>query len=144
MVSETPEELQRQMARLRSEAREDVENVIDRAEELIDWRYYVRRHPWACLAAGVAVGYLLVPPRRQIISPDADTLLELASRHKLVVETSPRSTPRTRVVSGLLGLAGRFVLREAMALASRKVADLVERNGVDRNGAPAPHEESHA
>ena len=66
------------------------------------------------------------------------TLLALAKKHKLVVETRPTATPRTSLLSGVLGLASRFVLREAMTLASRKVAEFV-----DRNGASANHEESN-
>lgn len=56
-----PETLRLRMREIRDELQSDVDGVVDRAGELADWRYYVRKHPWASVAVAAAVGYWLVP-----------------------------------------------------------------------------------
>lgn len=125
-VQQTPGELQRQMAQLRSDVQVDVGEVIDRAEELTDWRYYVERHPWICVSAAAVIGYLLVPPRYEIVSPDAKTLLKLAERNRLVVEANPDPVPRGGLLGRVLGTAGRLLIREALSYAGRRVGQAFE------------------
>lgn len=57
--------IRREMTQIRSDIRENVTEIVGTARSMTDWRYYVRRHPWALLAAGGAVGYLIVPRRRE-------------------------------------------------------------------------------
>jgi hypothetical protein len=58
-------EIQRRMAQVRHELHEDVREAVKGAQELTDWRSQVRNHPWLALGAAVAVGYLIVPRRRE-------------------------------------------------------------------------------
>ena len=46
-VSTTPaaEEIQRQMRSVRSELRDDVQDIVESARVMTDWQYYVRSYP---------------------------------------------------------------------------------------------------
>jgi hypothetical protein len=82
---------------LRGQLDNDVEEVVDSAKEFTDWRTYVRSYPWACVGVAAAIGYLVVPSRVELESPDVDTLLELAKRtNSLSRPTRPPKTGRAR------------------------------------------------
>jgi hypothetical protein len=100
----TADALQRQMQQVRAEMREDVQEMVASARHMADWTYYVRTYPWVCVGAAAAIGYLIVPARRQPpIKPDAKDLLELARQQKIVVKVEePRHSP------GLLGTLVRM------------------------------------
>jgi hypothetical protein len=63
MTDSHVEQIAQEMRTVRDELRDDVQSVVGRARTLSDWRHYVRSHPWLFIAAGVAVGFLLVPSR---------------------------------------------------------------------------------
>ena len=62
-------EIQRRMAQVRRELHEEVREAVKGAQSLTDWRSQVRHHPWLALGAAAAVGYLIVPRRRQEPAP---------------------------------------------------------------------------
>jgi hypothetical protein len=126
-MRETPEELQRRMARLRSEMGQDVESVFDTAEELTDWKHYVRRYPWIAVTAAAAVGYLVVPARRTAGDADLDAFLKRAQRYGLVVERD--STERGAQggwMRTVMGVAGPIVTRALVTYAGRKLGDYLD------------------
>lgn len=55
--------IRQRMKEVRQELDEDVQEIVEGARDLRDWRSYVRSYPWVCLGAAVAVGYLIVPRR---------------------------------------------------------------------------------
>ncbi|WP_435008153.1 hypothetical protein P12x_005428 [Tundrisphaera lichenicola] len=55
------------MAQIRRELHEDVRGVVEGAEAATDWRRYVRNYPMASIGLALAVGYLVVPRRRQTV-----------------------------------------------------------------------------
>lgn len=122
-------EIQHQMAQLRGEVREDVEDIFDSARAYSDWRYYVNRHPWICVGAAVAVGYFLVPARVEIRSPDVATLKKLARQNRLVVEANPAAQPRRSLLASAGSLLGSLVVRQAMSFAGQKLAAYIEAGG---------------
>src|SRR5437667_12114685 len=81
------ENIQKQMRELRAELRDDVQDVVVSAHKMADIANYVRAYPWLCVGAAVAAGFLIVPQRATILKPDAEALIELARKHKLVVKT---------------------------------------------------------
>jgi hypothetical protein len=96
----TADALQRQMQQVRAEMREGVQEMVASARDMTDWTYYVRTYPWLCVGAAAAIGYLVVPARRQPpIKPDLRDLAELARQQKIVVKVEePKQGP------GLLGM----------------------------------------
>lgn len=109
------EEIQRQMAEIRCALHENVTGIVESARVMSDWRYYVRRYPLASAAAALALGYLVVPARLEVISPDADTLLKLARKNQLIVKEDPEGRPRGRILGPLFTLVASALVRGAMA-----------------------------
>ncbi|MEA2631568.1 MAG: hypothetical protein QOE66_1787, partial [Chloroflexota bacterium] len=64
------EEIRRQMAQIRRELHEDVQEVVAGAEAVADWRRYIRMYPWAAVGIATATGYLIVPKRRRSVPRD--------------------------------------------------------------------------
>jgi hypothetical protein len=58
-------EIQRRMAQIRRELHENVRDAVEGAQSLTDWRSHVRQHPWLTLGAATALGYFIVPKRRE-------------------------------------------------------------------------------
>src|SRR4029453_10502413 len=108
------------MRELRADLREDVHEVVVSAHKMADIGNYVKAYPWLCVGAALAAGFLIVPSRSVVIKPDAEGLVELARRHKLVVkmEETPRSKQRAGMLSQLLGMAASMILQRGAAVVS--------------------------
>jgi hypothetical protein len=115
------DEIRRQMQCARQRVRNEVEEVVQDAKQFADWRFYPRRFPWATLGVAAAVGYALIPRRLEILSPDVDTLQELARQHRLVVENKPAPSRKRGLLDAVLSLTGRALLRAGVAYASQYV-----------------------
>jgi len=113
------------MNQVRREIADDMEDVVESARQMTDWRSYVNRYPLACAGAAALVGFILVPKRVEVVSPDVNTLLRMAKRNKLVVQTNAKAQAKTGLVGTLAGLAGSALVRGAMHLASQQVGKAV-------------------
>lgn len=107
--------IQHDMAAMRREVQSDVGEIVEDARTLTDWRYYVQTYPWQCLAAAGAIGYLLVPKRLNVSSPDAKTLRELAAKNRLVVTPKSESRAQSGIGGTLLHLLANAAMRAAVA-----------------------------
>ena len=56
--------IRQRMEEVRCDLDQDVQEIVEGARDLRDWRSYVRTYPWVCVGAALAVGYLLVPRRQ--------------------------------------------------------------------------------
>ena len=121
------EDIQRQMHTVRSELREDVQEIVDNARVLGQWQYYVRNYPWLCLGAAAAAGYLLVPPRMHVIRPDADDLAKLVRQHQIALKTEVKPQPAPSLLGRLVGMAAGALLQGAVAVASGQMNQLMRR-----------------
>lgn len=120
MSTSTPnaDDIARQMRDVRTELREDVQEIVENSREMAHWQYYVRRYPWFCLGAATAVGYLLVPPRVQVIKPDPQFLAELVKQHQVQVKAEVQPQPGPTLMGRLVNLGAGMALQGAMAVAS--------------------------
>jgi hypothetical protein len=123
-MSSGAERIQHRMHDLRGQLDDNLEEVVDTAKELTDWRTYVRRYPWVCVGVAAAIGYWVVPSRVELESPDVDTLLELAKTNKLVVEANPAPRRREGIASTAFGFLLNAVGRSALAYLGQKVGEL--------------------
>ncbi len=128
--------VQRQMAQVREELTEDVQDLRARVENLKDWRTIVRKHPWAVLASAAAVGFLLVPKRPRIVYADAETLAKVAMQQPLKVEATEHKRPG--LLGGLLRSAGSTVFTGLMSVAGRQLGMIANQTVSRRMGATAP------
>jgi len=124
------ERLQFKMQRIRRHMDEDVDRLQADAAQLMDWKYYVRRHPLATMAAISAAGYFLIPtpspPAENRVYLDPDTSREVAERvEKLHRDDEPLTNLQETRQQGLLLTVGAMainaLLKAGMNYASQQL-----------------------
>lgn len=118
------EDIQRQMRQVRRELGEDVDEIVENARILTDWKHYVRTYPWVCLGVAAAAGFILVPSRTHIVRPDAKELAAWAKSQKLVIEPASQAKPRTSIVGTLGSMAANALLQGGLAVLRNYVTGL--------------------
>src|SRR5262249_7369598 len=106
---------------------------------MTDWTIYVKAYPWLCLGAAFALGFVVVPSRSVIVKPDAEGLMELARRNKLVVkmQDSPPQKKRGGLLNELLSLAAATLLQSGMKVVTTQISQSFQADGrPHRNGRP--------
>jgi len=125
------------MREVRAELREDVKELVGSAKELTDWGSYVRAYPWLCVGAAAALGFMIVPSRSVVVKPDAEGLIELAKRHKLVVKMEePKQQPQKKkrtLFADLMGMAAAALLQRGTAVLAQQVAQAFQQDGHARH-----------
>lgn len=129
-------EIRRRMRSIRGELSSDVRGITARARELADWKYHVRRHPWTAMAVTALAGYMFVPRRKEIISPDAATLAKLADQDRLVVERAPKAKSRGGFADMLIAPITAMLLRSAGNYVSMKFGEFVQSKAEQADDAP--------
>lgn len=124
-MSRSAERIRTDMQQLRCEIADDMEDVRESAREMTDWRSYVQRYPLVIVGAAAAAGYLLIPNRVGVVSPDIETLVKLAERNLSVVQEDAKSHAKTGLAATLLTLVGGAAVRAGVALAGRQLSKLV-------------------
>jgi hypothetical protein len=148
-MSEAPvadaDEIQRQMREVRSELRDDVQEIVANARVMADWHYYVRTYPWLCVGAAAAAGYLLVPARVTVVRPDRRDLAELIRQHQVAVKAEVKPNPSPGILGSLINLAAGAALQGAMAVASYQLDQIFKgwKTASNDNAGGSKHEESH-
>jgi hypothetical protein len=115
-VSDETKVIRQRMEVVRRDLDQDVQEIVEGARDLRDWRSYVKSYPWVCAGAALAVGYLIVPRHRVVMQPDAETLAELVKQSHLA--TTPRLTP--------IGMARGLLLRGVGNLLMQSVTSYVQ------------------
>jgi hypothetical protein len=136
------EEIRASMQQIRCNLDHDWTAMIQNARTMVDWRHYVKSHPWACVAAAAAVGFMLVPGRAGR-SRAAAGAKDSAAGHvrQAIAGTSPRESG---LVANLLGVLIAAVARSATVYLAGRVERLV---GTPRDAAsrrPATADDSRA
>jgi hypothetical protein len=111
------EEIRRRMAQIRRELHEDVKEVVEGAEEVTDWRRYVKLYPWAATGAAFATGYLIVPKRRRSVPRDVarqSDVAEVREELRQAREPEPEAKKRRKsLIGAALGMLAPLALRAA-------------------------------
>jgi hypothetical protein len=110
-------ELRDGMRCIRQQLPSDMDEIVNGARHLLDWKGAIRRHPWAAAGAAAVAGYLLVPKKQAAVGVDAETLAEALKSHQVRVEAG---TPRTGLLSTLAAAAGSLALRAGTQWAMRR------------------------
>jgi hypothetical protein len=114
--AESASAIQQQMRQVRRELGEDVQEIVDNARTMTDWKHYVRTYPWACVGVALAAGYFVVPSRPHLIRPDAQTLAQWAKDQKIVVEPQSQARPKSTLTGQLMGMAASALLQGGLAV----------------------------
>jgi hypothetical protein len=147
MISEpNPEDIERQMAEMRSALQQDVRVLASEARILADWRTHFRAHPWLFCGVAAALGFILVPRARKVYSVFAPpgpasgrpvsepAAAERANQHQLDGEASEKakiskvlfqmkepSTLNEGLVKPLLKMAAAILARESASFAMNRM-----------------------
>ena len=113
--------IRQRMEEVRCDLDEDVQEIVEGARDMGDWRSYVRRYPWVCLGAAAVAGYLIVPRRPW------ETLAGLANRGRLLASSQ---LPRQGSTGGLLlSLVSNLVMRGVSSYALQQAGRLFPTEG---------------
>lgn len=127
------DEIQREMRQIRVELRDNVQEIVSSAREIVDWQSYVKAYPWVCVGAAAFLGYLVVPSRTTVIRPDPEALRELTkSREMLEQQAKPKKT----LLGMVMGMVAASAAQAAMSVASHQVQHLL--NSLQQPPTPPP------
>lgn len=112
---ERADNIRRKMNSVRYELDEEVQQVKQSAHQLTDWRYYVRKHPWACLGVATAIGFLVVPRKRHAPSVDTKTIEKLIKKNQMVAKHQPQEQEKSSLVRGAFTFLSGLAFRTATA-----------------------------
>lgn len=123
MADDPAEDIRRRMAELRRELSSDVSEVGRNARVMTDWRFYVRRFPWAVAGVAAAAGYLLIPQKKElkVISPDPNALAEMFKKEQLKVQAPASKQESPGLVKSLLLMGLTFAAKAGMNYMGERV-----------------------
>jgi hypothetical protein len=127
------------MAQIRCDLHDDMQGMVENARTMSDWRYYARSYPWAWLGAATVLGYLVVPARTQIVSPDARELAKLAKRNQLVVQQKPEPHKRGGLTGTLFTLASNLIIRGVISYIGQKAGKTAGHTAAEAEERPLPN-----
>lgn len=131
------QQIRKTMAVIRRELDDDLDHVEQSARTLMDWRYYIKNYPWACVGVAAAIGYFVIPRRLEINSPDPKTLEKLARDRHLVVEQKPEAEAKGGLLGGAFSFISGLILKTAMAQVGAQLASLMQGPDQPANGKGA-------
>lgn len=115
--------IRQRMEEVRCELDEDLQDIVEGARGVGDWRSYVRAYPWVCLGAAAAVGYLIVPRHHRGIHLDTQkTQAALANQSRL--HATPPVPPTGGARNMILGLVSNLVMRGITAYVEQQAGKL--------------------
>jgi hypothetical protein len=133
-MSDSAEDIVSRMQHVRRDVGDDVRGIVETAKTLSDWRYHVKHHPWLCVSAAVALGFLIVPRRKRFPSEEAKELVALLKKYHVGVTAPP--SPSGGLLRTLVGLAAPTLARTAMTIAQNRFSNL-NASGFGRSGDEA-------
>jgi len=133
----TADELRSEMRRIRRDLGNDVEVLVEQAERLMDWRYYVNRYPWGLVGVAAFVGYYLVPQRNVTLPTDERTLEKLAERLPIVVQQKSEAK-KQGWLQGLLAAGAGLAMRAALNYASQQATKMFNQRMAEAHAVESP------
>ena len=116
------DEIQREMRQIRVELRDNVQEIVSSAREIVDWQSYVKAYPWLCVGAAAFAGYLVVPSRTTVIRPDPEALRELTKSRQMLEQ---QVKPKKSLLGMVMGMVAASAAQAAMSVASHQVQQLL-------------------
>lgn len=117
------DDIQRQMAEIRSQLHQDMREVVNVATTATDWRSYLRGHPWLAIGIAFSSGFLLVPRRSRpatlVVQPPA---VDVRDRQVTVKPEKPGRLPFLR---WFLGAITPIAVRAAQSYALSHVENFL-------------------
>lgn len=119
--------LRKQSSKLRKHLERDVDGLRNQAQELMDWKHYVRKYPVATIGAAVVLGYLLVPRRSPIVhvadlipAPPTEPV-HVESVAPAPPEPPPEQRPPAAPHHSMVAAVGEAILTSTLAFAGQRL-----------------------
>ena len=104
--------------------------------------FYIRKFPWATLAVAAAVGYILVPKKKQVISPDPEMLAELVRKQQVRLDSSQAAKSSQSMLQSLAVMGLTWAVRAGMSyITERLTAAAMNKKEKPQPSEPSPVEE---
>jgi hypothetical protein len=117
------DELLKAMREVRAEPCAEKQQRTVNAWENVDLTAYVRAHPWLCVGAALAAGFLVVPQRSPIIPPELNSLGTLADNDQSVKKANAAAQKHSHsLFTGLLDLAANSLLQGGLAVFTKQLS----------------------
>ncbi len=125
-VRNQADDIQRDMALIRSQLFQEMREVVDVVSTVADWHSYIRARPWLAIGVAFASGFLLAPrrgrPSTVIVQPPASGVLT-----PVPVPVPQAEKPRRlHLVRWVLGAVVPIAVRAAQTYALKHVESLLE------------------
>jgi hypothetical protein len=136
------DEIRRQMAEIRRQMHVDVTEVVETAEEVFDWKNFIRNAPWLWVGAAFAVGYFVVPRRRKpvpvvavpvpTVTPETQVVEPLVRTESAPVRKEEPWFSPWKLLGQAVGFAAPMALNFAKSYASALVEQFLQAQGPSR------------
>jgi hypothetical protein len=119
------ERIQFKMKRIRGHLDDDLQRIQEDASQLMDWKYYLRRHPFASVAAVAAAGFMLIPrskppaETRVYLDPDVSREVTAGVHEVRIEEGEPQVKQGMMMALGTLAL--NTLIKVGMNYATQQV-----------------------
>ncbi len=113
--------IRKRMAELRRELTCDARNVGRGARALANPLYYVRHFPWASAAVAAAIGYMLVPKKKQVINPDPEMLAELVRTRQIKLDTTKAASGTQDLLMNLVAVGLTWAVRAGLSYMGQRL-----------------------
>jgi hypothetical protein len=131
--SDPADRIRQQMRIIRREMGADVKDIVLSAQQLSDWRYYVRKYPWLCVGAAFGLGLFLAPNRRKAASIEK---LAAHMQNARLAGFSATGAPSQGLVQKALAMAGPFVARSALSFIASRFGERPRSGGEEEHDQP--------
>ena len=110
----TSDDIERQLAAMRSVLHQDVRGFANRARTFVDWRYHFRAHPWLYCGGAAALGFILVSGRERPFRGEAAIAADTADDKKVVLRSRDTAHSEGSFLKTILMSAATTVVRESL------------------------------
>ena len=110
------------MAELRRELTCDARDVGRGARALTNPLYHVRHFPWASAAVAAAIGYMLVPKKKQVIDPDPEVLAELVRTRQIKLDATKAASGTQGLLMNLVAVGLTWAVRAGLSYMGQRLA----------------------
>lgn len=140
--------IRKQSSKLRRHLERDVDGLRNQAQELLDWKHYVRKYPVATIGAAVVLGYLLVPRRSPIVNvADLIPAPPAEPADNVPASTAPELNRESATVPpqshSIVASVGEAILTSTLAFAGQRLLmHLLDRAGQSLSSSETPDAKS--
>jgi hypothetical protein len=111
----------------------DLKHIVHSAQQLSDWRYYVRKFPWLCVGSAFALGLLIAPNRRKAGSVEWEKLAAQVQKARLA-DLGVTGSVGQGLARKLLAVAGPIAARTAVNFLAHRFGERTTAGGDEEHG----------